>query len=253
MPESPEAMHGALLYLDGVSVSFDGFHALDNLSLVVDPGELRTIIGPNGAGKTTMMDVVTGRTRPDGGRVLFDGGVDLTRLDEAAIASLGIGRKFQKPTVFENLSVLENLELALESDRRTLPTLLARLSGRQQRRIDQVLDTVGLGARRHALAGTLSHGQKQWLEIGMLLVQKTQLLLLDEPVAGMSDHETEKTAALIREIAGARTVIVVEHDMAFVRELGARTTVLHEGKVLAEGSVEAVQANPRVIEVYLGR
>jgi len=178
---------------------------------------------------------------------------ELTRLDEAAIASLGIGRKFQKPTVFENLSVLENLELALESDRRTLPTLLARLGGQQQRRIDQVLDTVGLGARRHARAGTLSHGQKQWLEIGMLLIQKTQLLLLDEPVAGMSDHETEKTAALVREIAGTRTVIVVEHDMAFVRELGARTTVLHEGRVLAEGSVEAVQADPRVIEVYLGR
>ena len=253
MPDPAAVMHGSLLYLDGVSVSFDGFHALDGLSFIVNPGELRTIIGPNGAGKTTMMDVVTGKTRPDEGQVLFKGGVDLTRLDEAGIANLGIGRKFQKPTVFENLSVLENLELALESDRRTLPTLLARLSGRQQRRIDQVLDTVGLGARRHALAGTLSHGQKQWLEIGMLLVQKTQLLLLDEPVAGMSDHETEKTAALIREIAGARTVIVVEHDMAFVRELGARTTVLHEGKVLAEGSVEAVQANPRVIEVYLGR
>jgi urea transport system ATP-binding protein len=234
-------------------VSFDGFHALDGLSFVVDPGELRTIIGPNGAGKTTMMDVVTGRTRPEQGQVLFDGGIDLTRLDEAAIANLGIGRKFQKPTVFENLSVLENLELALESDRSTMPTLLARLTGPQQRRIDEVLSTVGLGARRHALAGTLSHGQKQWLEIGMLLVQKTQLLLLDEPVAGMSDHETEKTAALIREIAGTRTVIVVEHDMAFVRGLGARTTVLHEGKVLAEGSVEAVQANPRVIEVYLGR
>jgi urea transport system ATP-binding protein len=196
---------------------------------------------------------VTGRTRPEQGQVLFDGGIDLTRLDEAAIANLGIGRKFQKPTVFENLSVLENLELALESDRSTMPTLLARLAGPQQRRIDEVLSTVGLGARRHALAGTLSHGQKQWLEIGMLLVQKTQLLLLDEPVAGMSDHETEKTAALIREIAGTRTVIVVEHDMAFVRGLGARTTVLHEGKVLAEGSVEAVQANPRVIEVYLGR
>ena len=253
MPEPAEVTHGALLYLDGVTVSFDGFQALDGLSLIVDPGELRIIIGPNGAGKTTMMDVITGRTRPDGGRVLFDGGIDLTRLDEAAIASLGIGRKFQKPAVFENLNVLENLELALASDRRTLPTLLARLSPEQQRRIEEVLEIVGLRARRHALAGTLSHGQKQWLEIGMLLAQDMQLLLLDEPVAGMSDHETEKTAALVREIAGTRTVVVVEHDMAFVRELGAKTTVLHEGRVLAEGSVESVQANPRVIEVYLGR
>jgi urea transport system ATP-binding protein len=171
----------------------------------------------------------------------------------AAIANLGIGRTFQKPTVFENLSMLANLELSLESDRRTVPTLLARLSRQQHRRIDEVLGTIGLGAHKHALAGTLSHGQKQWLEIGMLLVQKTQLLLLDEPVASMSDHETENTAALIRAIAGERTVIVVEHDMAFVRELGARTSVLHEGRVLAEDSAEAVQADPRVIEVYLGR
>jgi urea transport system ATP-binding protein len=254
MPEPAAVLHGTLLYLDGVTVSFDGFSALDGLSLIVDPGELRTIIGPNGAGKTTMMDVVTGKTRPDAGQVLFNGAVDLTRLDEAGIANLGIGRKFQKPTVFENLSVLENLELALANDRRTFPTLLlARLTGEQRRRIDEVLGTIELGAHKNARAGTLSHGQKQWLEVGMLLVQETQLLLLDEPVAGMSDHETEKTAALVRAIAGARTVIVVEHDMAFVRELGARTTVLHEGRVLAEGSVAAVQANPRVIEVYLGR
>jgi urea transport system ATP-binding protein len=253
MPEPAAVMHGSLLYLDGVTVSFDGFHALDGLSLVVAQGELRTIIGPNGAGKTTMMDVVTGRTRPDGGQVLFDGGVDLTRLDEAAIANPGIGRKFQKPTVFDNLTVLDNLELALKNDRRTWPTLLARLSAEQYRRIDEVLEVTGLGPHEHALAGTLSHGQKQWLEIGMLLGQDTQLLLLDEPVAGMSDHETEKSAALIRAIVGPRTVIVVEHDMAFVRDLGARTTVLHEGRVLAEGSVEAVQANPRVIEVYLRR
>jgi urea transport system ATP-binding protein len=253
MPEPAAVMHGSLLYLDGVSVSFDGFHALDGLSFIVNPGELRTIIGPNGAGKTTMMDVVTGKTRPEAGQVLFNGAVDLTRLDEAGIANLGIGRKFQKPTVFESLTVLENLELALANDRRTWPTLLARLTREQHRRIDLVLGTIGLGAHRNARAGTLSHGQKQWLEVGMLLVQETQLLLLDEPVAGMSDHETEKTAALIREIAGTRTLIVVEHDMAFVRELGARTTVLHEGRVLAEGSVEAVQANPRVIEVYLGR
>jgi urea transport system ATP-binding protein len=226
---------------------------VNGLSLVLDPGELRTIIGPNGAGKTTMMDVITGKTRPDEGQVRFKGGVDLTRLDEASIANLGIGRKFQKPTVFENLSVLENLELALENDRHTLRTLLARLTGQQSRRIDEVLGTIGLGDHKQALAGTLSHGQKQWLEIGMLLVQNTQLLLLDEPVAGMSDHETEKTATLIRAIRGERTLMVVEHDMAFVRELGAKTTVLHEGSVLAEGSVEAVQSNPRVIEVYLGR
>jgi urea transport system ATP-binding protein len=252
MPD-PTGLHGSLLYLDGVTVSFDGFHALNGLSLVVDPGELRTIIGPNGAGKTTMMDVITGRTRPDRGQVLFDGGEDLTRLDEAEIANLGIGRKFQRPTVFDNLTVLENLELALEHDRRTLPTLLARLSPAEHRRINEVLGTIGLGDRKTAPAGTLSHGQKQWLEIGMLLIQNTRLLLLDEPVAGMSDRETDKTAALIRTIVGERTVIVVEHDMAFVRELGARTTVLHEGKVLAEGSVVAVQANPQVIEVYLGR
>ncbi len=200
-----------------------------------------------------MMDVITGKTRPDEGEVMFNGGVDLTRIDEASIANLGIGRKFQKPTVFENLSVIENLELALENDRHTFRTLLARLSGQQSRRIDEVLGRVGLGDHKHAQAGTLSHGQKQWLEIGMLLVQNTQLLLLDEPVAGMSDHETEKTAALIRAIMGERTLMVVEHDMAFVRELGAKTTVLHEGSVLAEGSVEAVQSNPRVIEVYLGR
>jgi urea transport system ATP-binding protein len=176
MPESAAVMHGSLLYLDGLTVSFDGFRALDGLSLIADPGELRTIIGPNGAGKTTMMDVVTGKTRPDEGQVLFDGGIDLTRLDEAAIANLGIGRKFQKPTVFENLSVLGNFELAFANDRRTLPTLLARLSGQQHRRIDEVLGTIGLGAHKHALAGTLSHGQKQWLEIGMLLVQDAQLL-----------------------------------------------------------------------------
>ena len=253
MPEPAAATHGTLLYLDGVTVSFDGFHALDGLSLIVDRGELRTIIGPNGAGKTTMMDVITGKTRPDAGEVLFDGQVDLTRLDETAIANLGIGRKFQKPTVFENLSVLANLELALKTERGIWRTLLARLTDAQRERIDRILATIGLTDQRDALAGSLSHGQKQWLEIGMLLVQDTQLLLLDEPVAGMTDHETAKTAELIRAIAGAHTVVVVEHDMQFVRDLGARTTVLHEGRVLAEGSIEQVQANPEVIEVYLGR
>jgi urea transport system ATP-binding protein len=243
----------SLLYLDGVTVSFDGFKALNNLSLVVDRGELRTIIGPNGAGKTTMMDVITGKTRPDSGRVLFDSKVDLTRLDETAIANLGIGRKFQKPTVFENLSVVQNLELALKGERGIWRTLLAELRGKDQERIDSTLQTIGLTARRSDIAGSLSHGQKQWLEIGMLLIQDQQILLLDEPVAGMTDHETEQTAELILRLAGSRTVVVVEHDMEFVRNLGARVTVLHEGSVLAEGSIDHVQNDPRVVEVYLGR
>jgi urea transport system ATP-binding protein len=223
------------------------------MSLVLYEGELRTIIGPNGAGKTTMMDVVTGRTRPDAGDVVFGGRVDLTRLDEAAIANLGIGRKFQKPTVFENLTVLDNLELALKNDRGIWRTLVARTRREDTARIDRALTTISLTEQRGHLAGSLSHGQKQWLEIGMLLVQDTQLILLDEPVAGMTDHETEKTADLIRQIVGRHTVVVVEHDMEFVRNLDAKTTVLHEGRVLAEGTIEAVQNNPDVIEVYLGR
>ena len=250
---SAKGLDDALLYLDGVTVSFDGFKALNELSLVVEAGELRTIIGPNGAGKTTMMDVITGRTRPDSGQVFFAGAIDLSKLDEAAIANLGIGRKFQKPTVFENLSVFENLELALKSDRGTWRTLFAALSGAQRERIAATLATIGLAARGGELAGALSHGQKQWLEIGMLLMQDQRLLLLDEPVAGMTDRETEETAALILALARERTIIVVEHDMAFVRSLGARVTVLHEGSVLAEGSIDHVQNDPRVIEVYLGR
>jgi urea transport system ATP-binding protein len=253
MSDAPALAHDSLLYLDGVTVSFDGFRALDGMSLVLYAGELRTIIGPNGAGKTTMMDVITGKTRPDAGDVMFDGKVDLTRLDEAAIANLGIGRKFQKPTVFENLTVLDNLELALRNERGIWHTLFARAKSRDGARVDEALVTIGLTAQRNDLAGSLSHGQKQWLEIGMLLVQDTQLILLDEPVAGMTDHETEKTALLIREIVGRHTVVVVEHDMEFVRNLDAKTTVLHEGKVLAEGTIEAVQNNPEVVEVYLGR
>jgi len=253
MSDAPALAHDSLLYLDGVTVSFDGFRALNGLSLVIYDGELRTIIGPNGAGKTTMMDVITGKTRPDMGDVMFDGRVDLTRLDEAAIANLGIGRKFQKPTVFENLTVLDNLDLALKNERGIWRTLVARTQREDARRIDEALATVGLSAQRGERAGNLSHGQKQWLEIGMLLVQDTQLILLDEPVAGMTDHETEKTAELIREIVGRHTVVVVEHDMEFVRSLDAKTTVLHEGRVLAEGTIEAVQNNPEVIEVYLGR
>ena len=242
-----------MLYLDGVSVSFDGFKALNELSLVIDRGELRTVIGPNGAGKTTMMDVITGKTRPDFGEAFFNGDIDLTRLDESAIANLGIGRKFQKPTVFETLTVEENLELALKSRRGTFATLLAQLSGEQRDRIGWALRIVGLVGREAELAGGLSHGQKQWLEIGMLLVQDSQLLLLDEPVAGMTDRETAATAELILSLAGERTVVVVEHDMEFVRSLGARVTVLHEGSVLAEGSIDFVQNDERVIEVYLGR
>ena len=242
-----------LLYLNGVTVSFDGFKALNDLSLVVEEGELRTIIGPNGAGKTTMMDVVTGKTRPDAGEVFFRGSEDLTRLDESEIANLGIGRKFQRPTVFENLTVLENLDLALAGTRGTWRTLLSRLSPEKSERIDETLGRIGLTDHRHKPAVALSHGQKQWLEIGMLLIHDRQLLLLDEPVAGMTDRETEETAELILDLAQDRTIVVVEHDMAFVRSLGAKVTVLHEGSVLAEGSIEHVQNHPRVIEVYLGR
>ena len=242
-----------LLYMDGVSVSFDGFKALNDLSFIVGPGELRSVIGPNGAGKTTMMDVITGKTRPDSGTVFFDGSHDLTRLDEAAIANLGIGRKFQKPTVFENLSVFENLELAQAGPRGIGRTLLARLAGAERDGIAEMIGTIGLAGRERSIAGALSHGQKQWLEIGMLLIQDQRLLLLDEPVAGMTDRETEATAALVRSLAGSRTVVVVEHDMEFVRSLGARVTVLHEGSVLADGTIDFVQSQADVVEVYLGR
>ena len=246
---------GSILYLDGVSVSFDGFKALNSLSLILAPGELRTIVGPNGAGKTTMMDVITGKTRPDEGDVLFDQRVDLTRLDESEIANLGIGRKFQKPTVFEHLSVFENLELALKADRRVFPTLMFWLTAEQKDRIDATMARIGLADKSSQLAGALSHGQKQWLEIGMLLMQDQRLLLLDEPVAGMTDAETEATAQLILDLArdGTRSLVVVEHDMEFVSALGAKVTVLHEGSVLAEGSLDTIQADAKVVEVYLGR
>jgi len=243
----------AMLYLDGISVSFDGFKALNNLSLVVAPGEMRAIIGPNGAGKTTMMDVVTGKTRPDAGDVTFDGTYDLTRLDEAEIAELGIGRKFQKPTVFEMHTVDDNLRLALKADRRTRATLFWRDSAAEERRIAELLQIIRLTPLRDRVAGSLSHGQKQWLEIGMLLAQEPKLMLVDEPVAGMTDAETRQTAELLKEINRNHTVVVVEHDMAFVRELGVKVTVLHEGSVLAEGSIDQVSSNERVIEVYLGR
>jgi urea transport system ATP-binding protein len=250
---SPHPARDVLLYVNGVTVSFDGFKALNELSLVVEEGELRTIIGPNGAGKTTMMDVVTGRTRPDSGEVFFRGNTDLTRLDETAIANLGIGRKFQRPTVFENLTVFQNLELALADSRGTWRTVFARLTPERRDRIAATLERIGLAEHRSMQAAALSHGQKQWLEIGMLLIHDRQLLLLDEPVAGMTDRETEATAELILGLARDRTIVVVEHDMAFVRSLAAKVTVLHEGSVLAEGSVEHVQNHSRVIEVYLGR
>lgn len=240
------------LYLDGVSVVFDGFRALNNLSLIVEPGELRAVIGPNGAGKTTMMDVITGKTRPGMGIVKF-GERDLTRMDEAAIANLGIGRKFQKPTVFDALTVFENLELALKAPRNPLACLRWVLSGEARTRIEKTMSEIGLTERAPDLAGLLSHGQRQWLEIGMLLMQDPQLLLVDEPVAGMTDHETEQTAALLVGIAGERSVVVVEHDLEFVKALNSRVTVLHEGSVLSEGSISHVQNDPRVIEVYLGR
>jgi len=247
------SMHGSILYLDGISVTFDGFRAIDNLCLILQPGEMRAIIGPNGAGKTTMMDIITGKTRPDTGDVIFDSRVDLTGLDEAAIARLGIGRKFQKPTVFETHTVEDNLLLALSGKRGVVETLLARMTGRESERIDALLQKIRLTGRRHDLAGTLSHGQKQWLEIGMLLTQDPKVLLVDEPAAGMTDAETMETAELLKEIAGEHSVIVVEHDMEFVRALGVKVTVLHEGSVLSEGPIDKVSCDERVIEVYLGR
>ena len=244
----------ALLYLDGVTVSFDGFRALNELSLAVEAGEMRAIIGPNGAGKTTMMDVVTGKTRPQKGDVYFDcGEVDLTRLNESSIAELGIGRKFQKPTVFESQTVEDNLLLALNVDHSVRGTLFWRESKPETERIERVLETIRLKDTRNRLAGSLSHGQKQWLEIGMLLAQDPKLLLVDEPVAGMTDVETRQTAELLKEINKEHTVVVVEHDMTFVRELGVKVTCLHEGSVLAEGTIDQVSANERVVEVYLGR
>jgi len=248
----PDASHGVILYLEDVTVSFDGFRALNALTLYVQLGELRCIIGPNGAGKTTMMDVITGKTRPDSGSAWFGQTIDLLSLTEPEIAQAGIGRKFQKPTVFERHTVAENLELAMAGNKSVWRWLHARLAGAERARIEEVLEVVQLAARWNELAGALSHGEKQWLEIGMLLMQDPQLLLVDEPVAGMTPQETERTAALLRSLAGRHSVIVVEHDMDFVRSIARRVTVLHEGSVLAEGSIEEVQRDPRVIEVYLG-
>jgi len=248
-----DTSHGAVLYLEDISVSFDGFRALNKLSLSIDVGELRCVIGPNGAGKTTMMDVITGKTRPDEGTVFFGQTIDLTRFTEAEVAHAGIGRKFQKPTIFENHTVFENLELAMKADKRVGATLLARLSAAERDRIAETLGVIRLADSAERVAGLLSHGQKQWLEIGMLLMQEPKLLLLDEPVAGMSDDETERTAELFLSLAGKHSLVVVEHDMAFIEKIARKVTVLHEGSVLAEGPMAEVQADPRVVEVYLGR
>jgi urea transport system ATP-binding protein len=249
--QPPELLKGTILELKDLTVSFDGFKALNGLSLRIDAGELRCIIGPNGAGKTTMMDVVTGKTRPDHGSAFF-GKIDLLELSEPEIAQAGIGRKFQKPTVFERLTVFENLELSLWGDKRFVRTLLARLTLSQGEHIRDVLEVIGLTSQRAVMAGALSHGQKQWLEIGMLLMQEPDVLLVDEPVAGMTPQETERTAELLLSLMAEHTVIVVEHDMDFVRSIARRVTVLHEGRVLAEGDMDYVQNHPRVIEVYLG-
>ena len=248
-----DTSHRVILYLDDISVSFDGFKELNALTLSIDRGELRCIIGPNGAGKTTMMDVITGKTRPDSGTAFLGQTIDLTKLTEPEIAQVGIGRKFQKPTVFEELTVFENLALAMKTDKRVWASLIFRLNGEQKDQIAETLATIRLENEAGRRAGELSHGQKQWLEIGMLLMQEPQLLLLDEPAAGMTDEETERSGELFLSLAGRYTLIVVEHDMDFIRQISRKVTVLCEGSVLAEGSLDAVQADERVIEVYLGR
>ena len=248
-----DVSHGRILYLEDVSVSFDGFKAINKLSLDIAPGELRCIIGPNGAGKTTMMDIITGKTRPDEGTVFFGSTINLLRHKEADIAQMGIGRKFQKPTVFEHLTVFENLELALKTNKDVAPSVFFHLDNEQSDRIREILRTIHLDDSTQRMAGTLSHGQKQWLEIGMLLMQDPKLLLLDEPVAGMTDEETERTAQLFLTLKGKHSLVVVEHDMNFIKSISEKVTVLHEGSVLAEGPLEQVQADERVIEVYLGR
>jgi urea transport system ATP-binding protein len=255
IPDTPpdlDLTHGVILYLEGISVSFDGFKAINDLNLYIGDGELRCIIGPNGAGKTTMMDIITGKTAPDSGSAWFGQQINLLKMDEPEIAAAGIGRKFQKPTVFELHRVIDNLELAMAGDKRVWNVLRARLTGDERDRIDEVLQIIGLQEEARNLAGSLSHGQKQWLEIGMLLMQNPKLLLVDEPAAGMTHQEMERTAELLTSLAGNHSVIVVEHDMDFVRSIARKVTVLHQGTVLAEGSMDEVQNDQRVIEVYLG-
>lgn len=241
-----------ILYLEGLNVSFDGFKAINDLNLYIEPGELRCIIGPNGAGKTTMMDIITGKTRPDSGTAFFGRRIDLLELSEAEISEAGIGRKFQKPTVFEQLSVFENLELSMAGDKRVWVTFRAQVSGEQREKIESVLELIGLKDHAQKRAGALSHGQKQWLEIGMLLMQEPELLLVDEPVAGMTHQEMDRTAELLISLEGKHSLIVVEHDMDFVRSIARKVTVLHQGSVLAEGSMDQVQNDQRVKQVYLG-
>ena len=253
MPGEVDVTHGRILYLEEVSVSFDGFKAINKLSLDIAPGELRCIIGPNGAGKTTMMDIITGKTRPDEGRVFFGSTIDLLRYKEAEIAQMGIGRKFQKPTVFEQLTVFENLELALKTNKAVTSSMFFKLDSTQSDRLAEVLHTIHLNESVSRQAGNLSHGQKQWLEIGMLLMQDPKLLLLDEPVAGMTDEETERTAELFLSLKGKHSLMVVEHDMSFINTISDIVTVLCDGSVLAQGTLAQVQADERVIEVYLGR
>ena len=241
------------LYMDGVSVSFDGFKAINNLSLYIEPGEMRAIIGPNGAGKTTMMDIITGKTKPDAGSVIFNNDLDLTQYDEAAVSNLGVGRKFQKPSVIESLTVFENLELSLKGGRGVWQALFHKLTAEKKQKIDDILELIALTDRQEDLAANLSHGQKQWLEIGMLISQEPELLLIDEPAAGMTDEETMKTAELFKKLAKKHSLVVVEHDMDFIKALECKVTVLHEGAVLAEGRLDHVTANQDVLDVYLGR
>jgi urea transport system ATP-binding protein len=248
-----DVTHGRILYLEDVNVSFDGFKAINGLSLDIAPGELRCIIGPNGAGKTTMMDIITGKTRPNSGTVFFGSTIDLLRFNESQIAQMGIGRKFQKPTVFEQLTVFENLELALKTNKSVKHSIFFKLDSTQSDRLVHVLQTIHLAGSETRMAGNLSHGQKQWLEIGMLLMQDPKLLLLDEPVAGMTDEETVRTAELFLSLKKHHSLVVVEHDMSFIERISEKVTVLHEGSVLAEGTLAQVQNNEKVIEVYLGR
>ena len=250
--EGLDLTHGTVLYMEGVSVSFDGFKAINELNFYVNSGELRCVIGPNGAGKTTMMDIITGKTRPDKGSVWFGRRMNLLRMSEPEIAQAGIGRKFQKPTVFEHHSVFENLEMSMSGPKGVWSTLTARLNTEQREKIDQVAETIGLTEHMQRRAGLLSHGQKQWLEIGMLLMQNPLMLLVDEPAAGMTHQEMDRTVELLSSLAGQHSVVVVEHDMDFVRALNSRVTVLHQGTVLAEGNMDQVQNDPKVIEVYLG-
>ena len=253
LPGQVDVSHGRILYLEEVSVSFDGFKAINKLSLDIAPGELRCIIGPNRAVKTTMMDIITGKTRPDEGQVFFGSTIDLLRHNEPEIAQLGIGRKFQKPTVFEHLTVFENLELALKTPKDVKASMFFKLDSVQSDRLAEVLHTIHLADSVLTQAGNLSHGQKQWLEIGMLLMQDPKLLLLDEPVAGMTDHETERTAELFLNLKGKHSLMVVEHDMGFIKTISDIVTVLCDGSVLAQGTLDQVQSDERVIEVYLGR